>query len=115
MSYQKDCKVTSKTSTTPTMYTCSILNANFYRNWVTNNPQQDVQLNDNFGGRNYDAVGWIASYADSTYTASKVIAPVLGKPVLFQPITKAYLEKKTADAKAVFDVAAKKVADTVKI
>ena len=83
LSIKKDCKQASPaTSTAPAMFSCSVIDAHFFRNWWTNSAD-DVQLNDNFGGKNYDAIGWIASYADSTYTASKVIAPVLGKPVQF--------------------------------
>jgi len=73
-----------------------------------------VHLNNNFGGDNYDAIGWLASYPDSTYTASKVISPVLGKSVQFQAITQAYLDKKAADAKKVLDDAKKKVDDAAK-
>ena len=71
-------------------------------------------MNNNFGGDNYDAIGWLASYPDSTYTASKVISPVLGKSVLFQAITQAYLDKKAADAKKILDDAKTKVDDTLK-
>lgn len=68
-------------------------------------------MNDNFGGRNYDAIGWVASYADSTYSATKVIAPILGKPVQFQAITKAYLDQKAAAAKKILDDATAKAND----
>jgi len=73
-----------------------------------------VHLNNDFGGDDYDAIGWLASYPDSTNTASKIISPVLGKPVKFQAITQAYLDKKAADVKKVLDDAKTKVDDTAK-
>jgi hypothetical protein len=73
-----------------------------------------VHLNNDFGGDNYDAIGWLASYPDSTNTASKVISPVLGKIVQFQAITQAYLDKKAADAKKVIDYSKKKLDDAAK-
>jgi hypothetical protein len=56
----------------------------------------------------------LASYPDSTNTASKIISPVLGSPVKFQAITQAYLDKKAADVKKVLDDAKIKVDDTAK-
>jgi hypothetical protein len=73
-----------------------------------------VHLNRNFVGKNYDAIGWLASYPDSTNTASKVISPVLGNSVQFQAISQTYLDKKAADAKKILDDAKKKVDDADK-
>ena len=109
LSNKKDCKLvsaataaTSATPARPALYSCAYLDAHFFRNWWTGS-DQDVQLNDNFVGKNYDAIGWIASYADSTYSASKVVSQGIAKPVQFQAITKAYLDKKAADGKKILD------------
>ena len=115
LSNKKDCKlVTLATSAAPATYSCSVIDAHFFRNWWTDSGDQDVHLNNDFSGDNYDAIGWLASYTDSTYTASKAISPVLGNTVQFQAITQAYLDKKAADAKRVLDDSKKKLDDAAK-